>query len=288
MWSMFEDELKKIDTQLGKIQKPDIPDLFRHIPFDNFGELLFDAPAQYPNVKALLPSMVPEEDQKMWTGWSGKILLDQSLVFVKTMITGYSAITGKKIGDASVLDFGCGWGRLLRLFSKYVPVDNLYGVDPMEKSIQLCKKHGVKGNLAVSDWVPASLPFDKKFDLIFAFSVFTHLSENTTRVVLSTLRNYISDNGVLLITVRPAEFWNNLTRDTALASKMIKLHNEVGYSFIPHKNTKPINGDITYGNTSMTLAYIEKNFPQWKIVSIECNELTKYQVLVFLTPVSPA
>jgi SAM-dependent methyltransferase len=283
MWSMFEEELARIDKQLGSSPNSDIPELFRKIPLDEFGRLLLNIPDKYPNIKAWFPSMASEEVQRKWTGSHGEELLRQSLVFVKSMISGYAEITAKKVQDADILDYGCGWGRILRLLYKVAPVDNIYAVDPWDKSIEVCRQQGLKGHLALSDWVPTSLPFDRKFDLIFAFSVFTHLSEKTARIVFSTLRRSIAQDGVLLITIRPKEYWHYHNKG-ALASQMIKAHEETGFAFIPHSRP-PIDGDITYGDTSISLAYLEKNFPQWRIESVDCNRIDSYQVLVFLRPV---
>jgi trans-aconitate methyltransferase len=138
--------------------------------------------------------MSSEKVQNAWTGNHGQPLLTQSLAFIKAMTTGYTSITGAKISDAKVLDYGCGWGRLIRLLYKLTPIDNIYGVDPWDESINECHRNNVKGHLAISDWVPKALPFNVKFNLIYAFSVFTHLSEKTTSIVLNTLRNYISTN----------------------------------------------------------------------------------------------
>jgi 2-polyprenyl-3-methyl-5-hydroxy-6-metoxy-1,4-benzoquinol methylase len=123
------------------------------------------------------------------------------------MVFSYTTLTNSDISMAKVLDFVCGWGRLIRLLYKLTSVDNIYGVDPWDRSIEICTNDGVKGNLALSEYVPETLPFDEQFDLIFAFSVFTHLSEKTTYKVLSTLRNYISKDGLLVITIRPREHW---------------------------------------------------------------------------------
>ncbi len=284
MWSMFESEIKRIDSIMGSEPLPNIPDLFSRVPLDDFGNLLMDVPSHYPNIKSYFPSMVSEQAQKSWTGSYGAALLELSLTFVKTMISGYSTITGKRLGDARILDFGCGWGRLIRLLYKYVPSENIYGIDPSDQSIKLCQEHRVRGNIALSDWVPTSLPFDVKIDLIFAFSVLTHLSEKTTRVALSTLRNYISEDGVLLITIRPKEFWPFQIQGEQ-AQELVTEHDTNGFAFIPGKNRAPVDGDITYGDTSMSLAYIESNFPQWRIEAVECNAVNKYQVLVFLKPV---
>jgi 2-polyprenyl-3-methyl-5-hydroxy-6-metoxy-1,4-benzoquinol methylase len=283
MLSMFEAELKKIDAQMEAIKPRDIPQLFKNVPLDLFGKLLLDIPPQYSHIKAFFPSMASEEVQKNWTGTHGQALLNQSLAFIKTMVFGYAAVTGKKIENASILDYGCGWGRLIRLLYKYISVENIYGVDPWDESIRICNQHGVKGNLAISEYVPVSLPFERPFDLIFAFSVFTHLSEKTVHTVLATLRKYISPEGILVITIRPKEYWS-FHKNGSLESEMLKIHEKNGFAFTPH-NRPPVNGDITYGDTSMTLAYLASNFPQWKVESVECNEIDLYQVVLFLKPV---
>ena len=288
MFFMFEEELEKIDREMIVAESLNIPLLFGRIPLDVFGKLLLDVPNYYPNIKAYFPSMASENIQKQWTGNHGEKLLKQSVTFIKTMVHGYSSISGKGVAQASVLDYGCGWGRLIRLLYKLVPINNIYGVDPWDESIKICKQNGVKGNLAISDYVPRSLPFEERFDLIFAFSVFTHLSEKTTRIVLDTLRKYVSQDGVLVITIRPREYWPIHERvhpgQGVMASKMMAIHDEKGFAFSPH-NRSPIDGDITYGHTSMTLKYIEDNFSQWKITAIEYNDTDPYQVILFLQPV---
>lgn len=282
MLSIFDEELMRIDKEISSCDSMDIPHLFHRVPLDVFGKLLLDVPDKYPNLKAFFPTMASDEIQDKWTGAHGESLLQVSLAFIKTLSFGYATLTGKNIENAKILDYGCGWGRLIRLLYKLTPIDNIYGVDAWDKSIQLCGEQGVKGNLAISQYVPRSLPFEDEFDLIFAFSVFTHLSNKTARVVLETLRNYISKDGLLVITIRPREYWN-IHRNGTYASEMMKIHDETGYAFKPH-NRPPIDGDITYGDTSMTLDYFENNFPIWKIEKVECNDVDRYQIILFLKP----
>ena len=282
MLSIFKEQLTKIDKEVGATNSPNIPKLFSHFPLDEFGKLLLDIPPRYPHLKNFFPTMATIEVQKSWTGSHSEVLLYQSVAFIKTIIYGYSLITGKNIEHAKVLDFGCGWGRLIRLLYKYVPVSEIYGLDPWDQSISICKQNQVIGNLEKSDYVPHSLPFAEQFNLIFAFSVFTHLSEKTTRTVLNTLRKSISEDGVLVITIRPVEYWH-IHNKGENATEMIALHNEHGFAFKPH-NLPPIDGDITYGDTSMTLAYFEENFPFWKIVAVECNKIDLHQIILFLKP----
>lgn len=282
MLGIFKEELARINEEMGATKSPNIPWLFRRFPLDEFGRLLLNIPQQYPHLKAYFPSMASEEVQKNWTGSHGQTLLNQSAAFMKTMACGYSSITGKSIEHAMVLDFGCGWGRLIRLLYKFVPINNIYGVDPWDESINICKQDGVKGNLAISKYVPHSLPFEHRFDLVYAFSVFTHLSEKTARIVLMTLRKYVSEDGLLIITIRPKEYWH-IHDNGAISTEMLKLHDEKGFAFKPH-NRVPIDGDVTYGDTSMSIAYFEDNFPEWKIAAIECNDIDPYQVILFLVP----
>ena len=282
MWSLFEEELSRIDAKMETVRTPDVPRLFSRIPLDVFGKMLLEVPSEFPNIKAFFPTMSSEQAQKNWTGAHGEVLLGQSLAFVKTMISGYSAITGRKLEGASVLDFGCGWGRIIRLLYKFIPIENIYGVDPWDESIKECEKHGVKANLAISDWVPRSLPFERHFDFVFAFSVFTHLSEKTANIVLQTLRKYIAADGLLVITIRPKEYWY-IHDQGALAPQMIKMHDEKGFAFTPH-NIPPIDGDVTYGDASMSLVYFESHFPQWRIELVECNDVDLHQVILFLKP----
>jgi SAM-dependent methyltransferase len=282
MLSMFDDELMRIDKRILSCKSADIPQLFHRIPLDVFGKLSLDVPTKYPHLRAFFPTMASDEVQNTWTGSHGESLMQTSLAFIKTISYGYATLTGKKIENAKILDYGCGWGRLIRLLYKLAPIDNIYGVDPWDKSIKICKENGIKGNLAISDFVPRSLPFEEKFDLIFAFSVFTHLSEKTCQIVLETLRKYISEEGILLITIRPVEYWD-LHLKGIYSNEMKKSHNETGFAFKPH-NRPPIDGDITYGDASITLDYIESNFPYWKITTVECNDVDPYQVILFLKP----
>ena len=282
MFSMFEKELDKIESEMEVFQLADVPRLFRRIPLYIFGKLLLGIPSQYPRMKSFFPTMASDESQDQWAGTHGEALLAHTLAFVTTMVAGYASITGRKIENARILDFGCGWGRVTRLLYKFTSIENIYAVDPWDESIKECKKHGVKGNLALSDYVPNSLPFAEKFDLIFAMSVFTHLSEKTARIVLSTLRNYICEEGLLAITIRPKEYWN-IHNGGALAPTMLKMHNETGFAFTPHSRP-PVDGDITYGDTSISLAYFDSHYPEWVVESVEYNVVDPYQIILFLRP----
>ncbi len=166
---------------------------FRRLTFHEFGEFLLSLPNEdFPILSSLLPASTPESVQKEWTGSSGIALLRSSISFVNFLVSSFAEITGDPIGKATVLDFGCGWGRLLRLMMFYVKANALFGCDAWENSLAHCKAAGIQVPLAKSDSIPTDLPFaGMNFDLIYCFSVFTHLSETTTAAVLRCLRKRI-------------------------------------------------------------------------------------------------
>ena len=105
-----------------------------------------------------------------------------------------------------MLDFGCGWGRMLRFLARDVDPGDLYGCDPVEGILDVCRTTRVPANLARSEFVPERLPFDGPFDLAYAFSVFTHLSERAHERCLRALHAALRPGGVLVVTVRPLEY----------------------------------------------------------------------------------
>lgn len=282
MLSFFERTLATIDSQIDALAPSEVPALLGDLPLDVFGHTLLDIPDRFPRLKAHFPSMASTEAQMQWTGQHGAALLAQSLAFVRSVVAVYGERRLLRDGT-QVLDFGCGWGRLLRLMYKFVPHTHLYAADPWDESIAACRRHAIKANLALSEWVPRSLPFDQKFNLIYAFSVFTHLSEKTAGIALDTLRRHITDDGLLVITIRPPDYWK-LPRDAALRTRMLQAHRREGFAFSPH-DIPAIDGDITYGDASMSLRYLARKFPQWKRHRVDYNLADPYQIIVYLRPV---
>ena len=127
------------------------------IPLEVFGAIQIDRPETAAELLHFLPTMPSDDVQVLWTGASGHVLLAQSVAFVRTLATYFPNRTTLPPADATLLDFGCGWGRLLRLACKFVRPSHLWAVDPWDRSIELCKEHGVLGNLRLSPWIPREL-----------------------------------------------------------------------------------------------------------------------------------
>ncbi len=265
----------------------------REMPFDDFGKLIIGLPdPAWPNLSRMLPAMASAQVQKSWTGTSGIPLLKQTNEFTRVLVHNYAALSGDNLQDKAVLDYGCGYGRIIRALYYYCNPDNLYGCDPWDKSLSICEQDGLIANLALSDYLPQHLPFgDRKFDLAYAFSVFTHLSERSMSTSIKALSNGLVSGGILAITIRPIEYWNfDKSIPEERVSKLQESHRAKGFAFYPHAGREAIDGDITYGDTSCTIDYVRKlaSAVDLEVISVDRTMSDSYQLYVFLRKKSRA
>ena len=172
----------------------------------------------------------------------------------------------------------------LRLMYYFTDPNRFVGVDPWDRSIELCHLAGLGDNFRQSDYLPTSLPVgEQTFDFIYAFSVFTHLSERATRQALNTLHQYMSRDGVLIITIRPIEYWNAGHSNDANLPVLLDQHRNRGFAFLPH-NRDTVDGDITYGDTSIAPQWLAAEFPNWQIVGLDRSLDDPYQIYAILRP----
>jgi len=102
-----------------------------------------------------------------------------------------------------LLDFGCGWGRITRLFLREVPEEGLYGADPDPLAIQTCRRHVPHGCFVNSPTRPP-LPFrDQFFDVAIAYSVFSHLLEVNAANWIYEISRVLRPGGLLIATTQP-------------------------------------------------------------------------------------
>jgi 2-polyprenyl-3-methyl-5-hydroxy-6-metoxy-1,4-benzoquinol methylase len=262
--------------------------VLQRLSLSDFGWLLMAPPSQYRTALSFLPSMASKEVQLSWTGAQGAQLLQQSLLFVKSVEAAFPRLLGRPLHDATMLDFGCGWGRLIRLMLWFSHPDKIFGVDVWERSLQLCADHRVPGSLAQCDRVVKDLPFnDKQFDLIYAFSVFTHLSEEATLAAQSAIRQRIKPDGLFVITIRPEEFWltHPVHANPGQYEKTLEQHRARGFAFVRGWGDIGDDPEGTYGDTSMSFDYLQKKWGSWQVCGYDHNFEDSMQIIVFLKPV---
>jgi SAM-dependent methyltransferase len=262
-------------------------DGLRALGLGDFAVVLWSMPdPKYPKLSGLLPAMAPEAVQRTWTGHAGQPLLVQSTSFMRSISANYAQLTGSGLAGRSILDFGCGFGRFVRLGLYFT--DSVFGVDPWDQSIERCREAGLGEHVARSAYLPDRLPAPEHNDLIVAFSVFTHLSRRATEACLVALRRHTRAGGIAAITVRPVEFWRSVrrTRTEAWLAEMERGHRSDGFAFAPHA-ARPEAGEVTYGDTSMRLEWLATLCAGigWRIAALDRNVDYPLQRFVFLQAV---
>ena len=104
----------------------------------------------------------------------------------------------KKHADLSgdILDFGAGWGRVSRVFLNEADPDQIYGVDTNQFILSENIRLGQIGHLSLIDEL-GRLPFEEnKFSLIFAYSVFTHLSQSSADHWIPEIKRVLKPGGI--------------------------------------------------------------------------------------------
>jgi SAM-dependent methyltransferase len=156
--------------------------------------------------------MPPEYFQLAVSSLVGDETLKQASSVYKLFRTVIEKHCGSVADRNAVLDFGCGWGRVMRFFMKDIEPARLYGIEEWKEQVEHAKATNRWCNfLHVNKEPPTQLP-DGKFDVIFSFSVFSHLSEDSHKRWLAEFKRILVPGGLILATTWGREHSDHLER----------------------------------------------------------------------------
>jgi SAM-dependent methyltransferase len=201
--SQAERELAAVPEASG----PSLRTLFGDVSDLQWYWLLTEGRRQLPDLARRLPFLPSEELQAQYTGLSGDAGIEQALR-AACLFRSTSREYGLSLNraGAQLLDFGCGWGRVTQMFLRDFDPDCITGADVSEETLGICRETKIGCSLVkVEPTPPIDLP-DESIDLVSAYSVFSHLSEEAQWAWVEELHRVLRPGGVLTVTTRPREF----------------------------------------------------------------------------------
>ena len=226
------------------------------------------------------PAFPSAEFQQSIVGGSNKATLLEASAFYSEVKDyseklGNPMISGSEFNGSCLLDFGCGWGRFLRFFWRDINPERLYGIDVRKDTLKACRDTGVQAHLRLTS-PDGQLPFkSESFSHIIAYSVFSHLSEQTHRHWLSELARVAGPGCVFVCTVQPRRFLHFIAAieesSSSLWLQWLKLHqcevdeykrkhDDKGYVFIPRGSDHVLDDPATYGDAIISESYIRSEW----------------------------
>jgi SAM-dependent methyltransferase len=174
-------------------------ELFNQISDDHWLWLNTEGARLSPEVRKVTASLPEDKNLEFLVGtMKGDVNLTHGFRIYQTFRGIYKKHKGPLTPSAAVLDFGCGWGRVLRFFLKEVKPSGLWGVDPWREFIQGAKQTDKWSQYDAIETLPPTKFPSGKFDLIYCYSVFSHLSEEVHKMWLPELARLLKPGGLLI------------------------------------------------------------------------------------------
>jgi SAM-dependent methyltransferase len=200
----YRARLKLLTSGSNLAQEPH--DLFRGIGDGFWFWLNTEGCRISSTLRNILPTMPEEDVQLGFTGDKGDAVMRDGFAAYRLFRNLYEHHVGPIAHCENILDFGCGWGRIIRFFLKDIEPSRLLGVDPVEEMVALCKQQNRWCVFERIPNVPPSHLKENTFEWIYSFSVFSHLSEEMHNKVLAELSRLLKPGGLLVVTTRGREF----------------------------------------------------------------------------------
>lgn len=228
-----------------------------------------------------LPGFPPDAFQLGSVGSAGEQTLREAFTFYRE-IKSYAENLGVALTHNSrILDFGCGWGRIIRFFLKEVCADNLYGVDVHPQMIDFCQKLVRYGNYSMCNPLPPTEFPDEGMDVIYTYSVFSHLAEPIHIKWVEEFSRLLKPGGILVATTQPRNFiefcrslrgktheyhWHNALAGSFLDTKASFEDYDNGKFLFSATGGGPELPNSFYGEALIPRGYVEREWTKYLIL----------------------
>jgi SAM-dependent methyltransferase len=157
----------------------------------------------------------------------------------------------------SILDFGCGCGRMLLWLEGLGRKRELHGTDVDAEAVEWCRLHIPYARVSVNGSDPPLAYPDGAFDLVFNHSVFTHLDERRQDVWLSELQRVVRTGGFVVLSTHG---------EVALADDAWALRDRLerdGIAYLDESFPRELGLPHWYQNTWHAPWYVFEHWGRW-------------------------
>lgn len=176
------------------------------------------------------------------------------------------SVTGRTWEDVTqVLDFGCGYGRVLRYLVERVPPEHITVCDLDAEAVRFCAaEFGAKP--LVSSTNLEDIQFDS-YDLIWMGSVLTHVDLQMAGATLKTLVGRSRDKAILVFTTLGPSTLGNAKEFTGVHKRTAILEElaNCGFSYMPYEH---------YPSSGYGLAWYTPEAVERTVARVEGKQLT--------------
>jgi SAM-dependent methyltransferase len=142
----------------------------------------------------------------------------------------------------SILDFGCGYGRVLRILKYFYPNAQLSACDLERAAVDFCRRT-FKAKAIYSHENPAHIPLEDQYDLIWVGSVFTHLHSSRWNGFLKLLSSHLQKNGILSFSVHGQNPYQTMSQgiknyglDPVKLPELLHDYKTTGFGYLDYPN----------------------------------------------------
>ena len=134
-------------------------------------------------------------------GKDGKVALQRTWLWSYKYLSGISYLLDRlsRVKVNSVIDVGCGDGRVLNEVAKHYSSASLVGVDSSQRAINFAKAFNPELDFRVTDIVKE--PLHETFDVVLLVEVLEHIPPEAAEPFLRALSKLMHDDSVLFLTV---------------------------------------------------------------------------------------
>lgn len=166
-------------------------------PVSDANWLAFNLDPKISTIK--LPALPDPQTQIRFTGQAGRPNLQQAFDFYNFVSNHLPPDSGAQY---RIVDFGGGWGRVLRFFLRDVAPERLALSDCLTDAIECARSLNPPYKIFQNDVNPPLVFADNSVDAFVAFSVFSHLNEKSARSWLADFARSLVGGGKVVITTR--------------------------------------------------------------------------------------